>query len=221
MEEKELKICCDASIKTFPDGRSFGCAGAVAIGFNDQKVIQIIPDTTSNRAELIAIYLAIRLAKSITTNYQFKSVTIYSDSKFGIYGLTNWMDSWVKSKDSFGIMYNSKKEPVKNQELFLMIISYLVINKMHIAFRHQKGHIKYTNTQELAHANSVFYESNHYYLDPCTLQTITLYNNIIDEYTREQLKYVNPNKYPIIDHSGDYIMMCNYVIPNNYKQYIL
>ena len=48
--KKKLEICCDASITTYPNGRTFGCAGAVAIGLNIERTT-IVPDSTNNIAE--------------------------------------------------------------------------------------------------------------------------------------------------------------------------
>lgn len=217
----KLEICCDASIKKYPNGREFGCAGAVAIGYGE--VFRILPDTTNNRSECIAVLLAIKLAKEIvdSSNEPFDEITIYSDSKFVIYGLKEWFSKWLSTRDNNGIMYNYSGEPVKNQELFLCIIHCLSQNNLKINFRHQKGHINYNNPNKLAIANKVFYESNGYTLSPEDIYRITYYNCKIDNETRAKLNTVNPDEFRQINHDKSHIIMANYVVPTNYTQYIL
>ena len=92
----KLEICCDASIKKYPNGREFGCAGAVAIGYGE--VFRILPDTTNNRSECIAVLLAIKLAKEIvdSSNEPFDEITIYSDSMYVIGTATQ---GWKRKKN--------------------------------------------------------------------------------------------------------------------------
>ena len=147
-------------------------------------------------------------------------ITIYADSKITVYGLKVWMDDWLKSMDERGVMYNYENKPVKNQHLYLMIISYIIINNLKIKIRHQKGHVKLT-PGKLAMANRVFYESNGYYLDQDSIYRISLYNSIIDKDTRNLLQNVNTNDYPYRKEETDLAMMCRYTIPDDYKKYIL
>ncbi len=216
---RQFEICCDASIKTFPNGRTFGCAGAILIGENKES-FQIIPDCTNNKAELMAMYLAVKMAHELTMLYGKCDITIYADSKITVYGLKVWMDDWLKSMDERGVMYNYENKPVKNQHLYLMIISYIIINNLRIKIRHQKGHVKLT-PGKLAMANRVFYESNGYYLDQDSIYRISLYNSIIDKDTRNLLQNVNTNDYPYRKEETDLAMMCRYTIPDDYKKYIL
>lgn len=219
---KILEICCDASIKTYDNGRTFGCGGAIAIGLNQEK-FTIIPDTTNNRSELIAAYDAILLAGNILDTHpnEYDDVFIYSDSKFVVYGLKVWMNGWLRRRGEDGLLYNYNNQPVKNQELFLMIISYLVTNNLKFKFRHQKGHVKYGTEKGLNIARKVFYESNGYYPDNDLISRISLYNAIIDDHTRNKLQNLNTDAYPIMNYDNDYKRMCTYVIPRNYKEYIL
>ena len=216
---KKLEICCDASITTYPNGRTFGCAGAIAIGLNIERTI-IVPDTTNNIAELMAMYTAVKLAEEMRAidNYD---ITIYADSKFVVYGLKVWMDSWLRSMDRNGIMYNSNNEPVKNQDLFAMIISYMVTNNLRLKIRHQKGHVKVLSEGSMGVAQRVFTRSNGYSLDHETLSRISYYNNKIDYDTKQVLKTTNPNDYPAIQQSDGLENVCRYVIPCNYKDYVL
>ena len=215
---EELEICCDASIMKYPNGRTFGCAGAVTTILNIERKI-IIPDCTNNRAELIAMYTAVRLANEIKQIKPY-DITIYADSKFVVYGMKVWMEDWLRKIDDNGIIYNHANKPVINQDLFMMILSYMISNNLRLKIRHQKGHVKFLNEKSLAMASRVFQESNGYKLDYCTLRRISLYNDKIDRSTKEMLKTINPNDYPIENNDG-LPKICNYIIPYNYKDYVL
>ena len=217
--KKKLEICCDASITTYPNGRTFGCAGAVALGFDIERTI-IVPDTTNNIAELMAMYTAVKLADELSVMGDY-DITIYSDSKFVVYGLKVWMDSWLRSMDRNGIMYNANNQPVKNQDLFAMIISYMTTNNLRLKIRHQKGHVKILSEGSMEVADRVFRKSNGYSLDRDSLSRISHYNNKIDYDTRQILKTTNPDDYPIIPRSDGLENVCKYVIPCNYKDYVL
>ena len=222
---KELEICCDASIRKFNEGtcyeRTFGCAGAIALGYNMRKFL-VLPDSTNNRSEITAIKLAVQLAKEILdVDKEITGVTIYSDSKFSVYGLTVWMDSWLQKRGKNGVLYNYSGQPVKNQNVFLEIIKYLYDNQLKIKFRHQKGHIKATNEKDMAIANKVFYDSNGYYIDQKTLSRISYYNGIIDEETRNILRGINATDYIMEEQDKKLKEMCYYIVPYDYKKCML
>lgn len=220
---KVLEICCDASMKTYNrkshNERSFGCAGAIALGY-DKTLLRVLPDCTNNRAEIYAILLAVKLAHEIMLTYgDIEDIYIYSDSKFCIYGINVWMDSWLKRQDENGVMYNYEGTPVKNQDIFVEVIDYLIHNNLKVHFRHQKGHTKVTNERHMNKAADCFFDSNGYYVDRETLSRISHYNNIIDEKTRYYLEGINPKDYPKMNLDLSK-RMCRYIIPITYKDYI-
>jgi ribonuclease HI len=215
-----LEICTDASIRKFPNGRTFGCAGALCITTMEQEYL-ISQDTTNNRSELLAVYLGLKLGKRIMDeNPNYESLIIYSDSQFAIFGLTKWMSGWMKTKDINGIIYGSNGKPVKNQELFMCILSFITSNKLRVVFRHCSGHVRYTSTKMLREANDVFYKSNGVYLRPEDIYKIAYYNDIVDVSTRQQLQNINPDVYPVLDYSNNHRVMTRYSVPSNYTDYI-
>lgn len=216
-----LEICTDASIRTFPNGRTFGCAGALCITTMQEDYL-ISQDTTNNRSELLGVYLGLKLGKSIMDQNPglYDSIIIYSDSQFAIFGLTKWMPQWMKTKDVNGIIYGSNGKPVKNQELFMCILSFITCNRLKVTFRHCSGHVKYTSTKMLKESNNVYYRSNGMYLRPEDIYKLAYYNDIVDTNTRNKLQTINPDFYPIMDYSNNYKMMTMYVVPNNYKDYM-
>lgn len=211
-----LEICTDASIRTFPDGRVFGCAGAMCINTGEDRYI-ISQDSTNNRSELIAIYTGIKLAEDIVMRNPgfFSSIALYSDSQFGIFGLTKWMDNWLAKQDAQGVLYGTNNKPVKNQELFKAIITYLTTHNLRVKMLHQSGHVAFSKPGKLAEANKVFFNSNGYYLRPEDIYKISYYNDIVDRTSRAKLQNIDPNAYPVMDYSGNHFVMCHYVIPVN------
>lgn len=216
----ELEIFCDASIKTYPNGRMFGCAGAIAPQFNMKK-FEVLPDVTNNRSEIEAIYLAVQMAKEIITYNKIDSITIYSDSKLSIYGLREWMGSWMRLMVK-GVIYTNTGTRVKNQEVFLRVLDFLVKNNMKVNLRHQKGHVKILNQKSFSNAREVFYNSNGYYLQDEVLSRICIFNNKIDSETRELLQIVNPNDYDVAksDEERGLTSMCYCIPPKDYYKYI-
>lgn len=215
-----LEIVTDASIKTYQDKRTFGCAGALCINTGDTKFL-ISQDTTNNRSELLGVLLGIQLAHALVLDNPgyYDEIYLYSDSKLAIYGINQWMDGWIKSRDNNGVMYGTNKKPVKNQELFVAILTYLVDSGLKIKFRHCAGHVSPTSLK-LHAANEVFYTSNGYYLRPEDIYKVSYYNNVIDNMTREKLQGLDTSIYPIQDYSCGYTQMCKLVFPMNYKEYI-
>lgn len=219
-----LEICTDASIKKYDNGRVFGCSGAVCINNMEEEYL-ISPDSTNNRSELLAVYLGCLLASKLLYYYgsEVEDIILYSDSQFSIFGLTRWMDDWIHNTRN-GIMYSSSKKPVSHQELFKMILIFLSQNNMKIHMRHQLGHVNYNSQIELARANATFKTSNGYLLKPEDIYKISYYNDYIDNQTRDRLNRMSldeVNLYPKIYYNKIQDKMCYYIIPKNYKYYVL
>lgn len=69
------------------------------------------PFTTNNKMELMAAIMALRELNSTT------KVHLYTDSQYVRQGITEWITNWQKNG-----WKNSKKEPVKNKELWLELL---------------------------------------------------------------------------------------------------
>ena len=101
-----IKIYTDGSCLSNP-----GNGGWAAIIDNDGNILRISgseKDTTNNKMELMA---PIRALQKISSNEQ---VEIYTDSKYVKLGITEWVHKWIKNS-----WLTSKKEPVKNKELWI------------------------------------------------------------------------------------------------------
>ena len=85
------------------------------------------PETTNNRMEMMAVIEALGSLKKRS------QVTLYTDSKYVMHGITEWMEGW-KARN----WKTAAKKPVKNQDLWQEIDK--VIQKHEIKFVWVKGH---------------------------------------------------------------------------------
>ena len=216
-----LEVCTDASLKTYDNGRVFTCAGAICLN-NMEERYYVDADSTNNRGELLGIYLGVRMIhEELMTNPVYDKLVIYSDSQFGIFGIRDWMNSWLIHQDAHGTLYGTNKKPVINQELFKMIVSYCITNRLPIHFYHQRGHVNTNSSKKLANANRDFHTSNGFVLRPENIFKISFYNDIVDKNSRQVLEGINPDMFPLrnINEQNE---ICRYIIDMKlYKKYIL
>lgn len=128
----------------YTDGSTKGNGTTEAIGgwayaiIHDSSVISkdcgAVTNTTNQRMELQAAIEAIKAVLKITKNNPTDSYVIYSDSAYLVNCyLQGWYKSWLKNG-----WINSKKQEVKNQDLWWELIPYFESNSWD--FRKVKGH---------------------------------------------------------------------------------
>jgi ribonuclease HI len=98
--------------------------------------------TTNNQMELQAVISGLSVIKEPC------HITIFTDSKYVLQGMTEWIDGWKKNN-----WKNSQKKPVKNQELWEELDQY--VNQSHHQIQWQwvkahNGHIYNEEVDELA-----------------------------------------------------------------------
>lgn len=85
-------------------------------------------DTTNNVMEITAVIEGLKLLKEAC------KVQIYSDSAYVVNAFNqHWIEGWIKKN-----WQNSKKEPVKNKELWLEL--YALVKQHEVEFIKVKGH---------------------------------------------------------------------------------
>lgn len=85
-------------------------------------------DTTNNVMEITAVIEGLKLLKEPC------KVQIYSDSAYVVNAFNqHWLENWIKKN-----WQNSKKEPVKNKELWLEL--YALVKQHEVEFIKVKGH---------------------------------------------------------------------------------
>ena len=120
-------------IKIYTDGSCLnnpGNGGWAAIINQNGEVKEIsgsVKDTTNNKMELMAPIMAL---KQIKKNDQ---IEIYTDSQYVRLGITEWVHKWIKNN-----WQTSKKEPVKNKELWIQL--YELTNQFEIKWIWVKAH---------------------------------------------------------------------------------
>jgi len=94
-----------------------GWAAIININNDIKKISGSVKDTTNNKMELMAPIKALQEIK------EKKSIEIYTDSEYVRLGITDWVHKWIKNN-----WQTSKKEPVKNKELWIQLYD---LNKLH------------------------------------------------------------------------------------------
>ena len=120
-------------IKIYTDGSCLKNPGnggwAAIININDKikKISGSVKDTTNNKMELMAPIMALKQIK------QNNQIEIYTDSQYVRLGITEWVHKWIKNN-----WQTSKKEPVKNKELWIQL--YELTNQFEIKWIWVKAH---------------------------------------------------------------------------------
>ena len=123
---KEITIYTDGACSGNPGP---GGWGAVLIFQGNQKEISGgAKDTTNNIMEMTAVIEALKLLKEPCI------VNLHSDSAYVVNAFNeHWIEGWLAKG-----WVNSKKEPVKNKELWIELIE--LTNKHKVKFIKVKGH---------------------------------------------------------------------------------
>ena len=103
-----IKIYTDGSCLNNPGNG--GWAAIININGVIKKISGSVKDTTNNKMELMA---PIKALQEVKRNEQ---IEIYTDSQYVRLGITDWVHKWIKNN-----WQTSKKEPVKNKELWVQL----------------------------------------------------------------------------------------------------
>jgi len=101
-----IKIYTDGSCLKNPGNG--GWAAIININNEIKEISGSVKDTTNNKMELMAPIKAIQEVK------EQQPIEIYTDSQYVKLGITDWIHKWIKNN-----WQTSKKEPVKNKELWM------------------------------------------------------------------------------------------------------
>jgi len=101
-----IKIYTDGSCLKNPGNG--GWAAIINVDNEIKKISGNVKDTTNNKMELMAPIKALQEVKGQQT------IEIYTDSQYVKLGITDWIHKWIKNN-----WQTSKKEPVKNKELWI------------------------------------------------------------------------------------------------------
>lgn len=126
---KEITIYTDGACRGNGKEDTIGGFGIVLIyNENIKEIKEAYTNTTNNKMELMAVIKALSLLKEPCR------VKLHSDSAYVVNAVnSNWIDNWKKNN-----WKNSKKEPVKNRELWDELIKLTAIHQ--VTFIKVKGH---------------------------------------------------------------------------------
>lgn len=133
-----FKIYCDGSCKGNGKENAVGAFAYVVLNGKDEELFHFmtaVPQTTNNQMEMMALINAIEnLKQYCKENGKELEVEVYTDSAY-IHNCMaqKWYKNWIKNG-----WINSKKEPVKNKNLWESIIPYFEDSRIKI-FK-VKGH---------------------------------------------------------------------------------
>jgi ribonuclease HI len=122
-----IKIYTDGACKGNPGP---GGWGALIINNDDDKkeIYGGENETTNNRMELSAVIEALKVIGD-----QACSITIFTDSKYVLKGMSEWIKGWKSNK-----WISSNKKPVKNKDLWEILDSLASLHKIEWVW--VKGH---------------------------------------------------------------------------------
>ncbi|MDA8538011.1 ribonuclease HI [Candidatus Pelagibacter bacterium] len=103
-----IKIYTDGSCLKNPGNG--GWAAIINVDNEIKKISGNVKDTTNNKMELMAPIKALQEIK------KQQPIEIYTDSQYVKLGITVWINKWIKNN-----WQTSKKEPVKNKELWMKL----------------------------------------------------------------------------------------------------
>ncbi len=123
---KRVEIYTDGACSGNPGIGGWGCI--LRYKENEKELSGGELQTTNNRMELTAVIEALKALKTSC------NVTLYTDSKYVMDGITEWLSEWKKN----GWKTKSKKNEVKNIDLWQMLDE--LKSKHEIRFVWVKGH---------------------------------------------------------------------------------
>jgi ribonuclease HI len=129
-----IKIYTDGSCLKNPGNG--GWAAIININNEIKKISGSVKDTTNNKMELMAPIKALQELKGQ------QPIEIYTDSKYVKLGITDWIHKWIKNS-----WQTSKKEPVKNKELWMQL--YELTKSYEIKWIWVKAHAGNTLNEEV------------------------------------------------------------------------
>lgn len=191
--EDSLNIFTDASMNKYGTSGCIGIClvfGKVDIRFpllNIQTFTRVIKGCTNMFAEAEAIKEAVYLANNYRN--KFRTIRIISDSQVSIDNIRDRIIKWKisqKKNELYG-KFMSSQGPVKNQDIFLEIMYFMIENNLEIEFLHQSAHTNFSMQSSLESAARAFIKHNKIMdnVDTELIRALCLYNNYVDRNSRD------------------------------------
>lgn len=122
---KKVEIFTDGACKGNPGPGGWGVL--LRMGPHEKEMSGSDPATTNNRMEMLAAI------KGLNALIEPCEVTLYTDSRYVIDGITRWVHGWKKNG-----WVNSSKKPVRNAELWHDLLE--AVKRHTVQWEWVKGH---------------------------------------------------------------------------------
>jgi len=122
---KRIDIFTDGACKGNPGPGGWGAI--LRMGAHEKEMSGGEPETTNNRMEMMAVIKALNALKEPC------DVTVHTDSRYVIDGMTKWLAGWLKRG-----WKNAAKQPVKNDDLWRAMMEAVALHK--VRWQWVKGH---------------------------------------------------------------------------------
>ena len=122
---KRIDIFTDGACKGNPGPGGWGAI--LHMGAHEKEMSGGEPETTNNRMEMMAVIKALNALKEPC------DVTVHTDSRYVIDGMTKWLAGWLKRG-----WKNAAKQPVKNDDLWRAMMEAVAPHK--VRWQWVKGH---------------------------------------------------------------------------------
>lgn len=137
-ELKQVEIFTDGACKGNPGPGGWGVI--LRMGRHEKEMSGSDPQTTNNRMELTAAI------KGLNALIEPCEVTLYTDSKYVIEGITKWVHGWRRNG-----WVNASKQPVRNADLWHDLIEAAQRHKVSWQWvRGHDGHVENERVDKLA-----------------------------------------------------------------------
>ncbi|WP_404480639.1 ribonuclease HI [Novosphingobium sp. BL-52-GroH] len=135
---KKVDVFTDGACKGNPGPGGWGVL--LRMGEHEKEMSGGEPDTTNNRMEMTAAI------KALNALIEPCDVTLHTDSKYVIDGITKWVHGWKKKG-----WINSSKQPVRNADLWHELIEAAGRHKVQWEWvRGHNGHVENERVDKLA-----------------------------------------------------------------------
>jgi ribonuclease HI len=135
---KKVDVFTDGACKGNPGPGGWGVL--LRMGAHEKEMSGGEPDTTNNRMEMTAAI------KALTALIEPCEVTLHTDSKYVIDGITKWVHGWKKKG-----WINSSRQPVRNADLWHDLIEASARHKVEWQWvRGHNGHVENERVDKLA-----------------------------------------------------------------------
>ena len=122
---KQMEIYTDGACSGNPGPGGWGVL--LRYGDHEKELSGGETDTTNNRMEMMAVIQALTSLKETC------DVDIYTDSKYVIQGMTEWLDGWKRKN-----WQTASKKPVKNVDLWQALDT--LVQQHNVRWHWVKGH---------------------------------------------------------------------------------